>query len=252
MPTIMTVTLGAVLNWNTEAAAVNPDVWYRFDESSGNVLNYGSLGSGADLAQASAGGSFNGTYLANGPRGNASAIDFGGVGKLNTPTDWGTSSTGTFFMVINYNGTTSGGTWIASSSTGFDDDGIFFRSSGNSMALHWQNTSVNGSTYTGSVNINDGQWHTVALVERGDTVNGPDFYFDGVLDTSAVLNAVDPIPGYWYDNFNPNENQIGSRGGVGSGTPRFSGLMDEFLYVDGVQLSQSEISDLHTAAIFGS
>lgn len=232
-------------------AAIDPGSWYRFDEASGGVLNQGSQGSALDLAEGTYGTAWSGTYAQEGvpisDESSTGAMLFGGGGRLTAGTNrWGTQATGTMFFIVDMTNVTSQ-RFMWGVTLGADLNQIHgIAQADKSFTLDWASTGSNNSSLTTSSTLSG--WHSIAIVQTDDSVNGPDMYVDGVIDSSAVLSA-DGGVGYdfWFDAFTPDTTAIGARGGI-TGTAKYNGLMDEFFYVDTTELTATQILDLHNAA----
>ena len=147
--------------------------------------------------------------------------------------------------------------WIKSSMPGgcyaYQGDGVWQGFSQNAVPIYgntmfYLNNSTNGSGQgggkaggvrwgqnweTGTVTVNDGQWHHVVLECNGTTKAA---YVDGNLDslTADQWNATGSGGQFW----------IGGGGDLGDGTANLNGLIDE-VYVFNRALSQGEIQALY-------
>jgi hypothetical protein len=97
----------------------------------------------------------------------------------------------------------------------------------NNKLVYW--TGAHGTWVAGNTEVNDGEWHHVAVVVSGDTAT---FYLDGELDGSA--NAVAPT------------SYVGTRaiGARSNGRYGVVGMMDE-VYIFKRALNEAEILDLY-------
>jgi hypothetical protein len=135
--------------------------------------------------------------------------------------------------------------WLGGWAKGSDDDGVMFRIQGGNdrFEISVQSTSTNGRAIQSTNSVQDGNWHFVACVFDG--ASEPLIYRDGVLETNIVSGTA-PGTEYWIDEFAGVGSpffRIGLRPGV-TDTQDYAGLIDEFVYFPGVQLTADEIVDL--------
>lgn len=258
-------------DWQTAVTAPgNPTLWYRFNEASGNVLNYGTQAS-ADMVPTFFGEGFSATYQSPGrmpyeggdpdtPAGTGQ-MKFEGAGHLTCQSDW-EGTHGTIFFVLDFRyGEYTNGDYVMGVSRTFDIDGCFITIFGalDDIRMDWrvQNafTGDSATRVTGGfgIDLTTDKILTVAVRKNvASDSSEPDIFMQGNQITGAALTQIFgtcPI-GYWFDSFNPDTSGIGARSGVSSG-PKWSEGIDEMLYYQNNPLTNQEIADLHASVIAG-
>lgn len=237
------------LTWPAAVNAIGATAWYQFDEASGDIVD--GVSSEAYTPTNFNALPFNGTYQQTGQIGSAEAVLFNGQGCLADSLEpWGNPSAGTVFMIIKL-AAGCPDAWVWMEYDNGDDKAVAIRvmddavPSGVKRPVVWLQNSATGDTYLRStVNIADGDWHTVAAVFSGSTA--PVLYVDGVEDTGASLTVGTCPSDYWLDDFTADGQMLGARAGVPSDTDLFKGYLDELVFFNSA-LSSAQIAALHTA-----
>ena len=234
--------------WDDLVEALAPEIWLKFDEADGSLINHGSWND-PDTGIESLGQSGDGsemTYEQEGAFAVDEAILFSGTESYfraaTDPNNYSATG-GTVAFLVKFSITTP--VWFGGWSQGSDVQACSFRTqSSGRFQIFLSSNGTNDSAITSQVSIADDAWHLVILDFTGSST--PLMYLDGALVSTDTLTNVTPLS-YWLNDFNPDEFTMGVRPGLND-TADYNGLMDEFFYLDGDHLTTQQIADLATAA----
>ena len=191
-PVPVTAPAGPADTYGSSVSADNPRIYWRLDETSGNVAN--------DVS----GGLSNGTIFNNPTKGVAGAIDNPNTAmqfNINA-SDQFIASDDQFNNPLNY----SEEAWFKTTSGsggkiigfGRNHDGL---SSSYDRHVYMDGGKLVFGTYTGALNTittdgtyNDGVWHHVVATQSSD---GMKLYVDGQLAGTNPQSSAENYPGYW-------------------------------------------------------
>jgi autotransporter-associated beta strand protein len=138
-----------------------------------------------------------------------------------------TSATGAAFL---YQGD---GSW-ASGNSSFFLTSATQGSSGSFPGGHAGGVRWGGGWMGGNSNVNDGNWHFIAITDNSGAKN---IFVDGNLDASYTASQM------WNAVATGNQLWIGGSADTGDGNLPFNGLIDD-VYIYGRALSQAEVTNL--------
>ena len=229
-----------------------PLLYLSFDNTNGTtVVNGGSGGAvmngtltGTNVSIASGGHAGKALLVSNGPV-NTGYVLVNNAGTLfhgNTTNSactlalWiKTTSTGGSFLYQGFGG------W-ASGNTSFFLTSATQASSGSYPGGHVGGVRWGGGWMGGNSNVNDGNWHFIAIT---DNSGAKTIYVDGNLDASYTASQM------WNTVATGNQLWIGGTADTGDGNAPFNGLIDE-VFVYGRSLNQSEITNLMNGVVVSS
>ena len=242
--------------WVDLMAILQPDHWYRFDQASGDLIDVGFAATGIDLAL---NGSLAGGFQQPGqiPDETNGAIDFAGITASDffqtvAPTS-GWAASGTLAVLLKMQPAPNTGQWGFTYFAGFDVDEVTLRLVGNPRnGLQYMTSDQiqNDDDFFRTYN-NDPDWsestgfHLAVFVKSADA-NPPAYYADGgeMGDFTDQIGATSD-PGRWLNDFN-GDWRIPGRGNPSQ--LGFTGMVDEFMYWDGVELTQDQVRDMVASA----
>lgn len=227
---------GAAATYASTLAEINPLLWGKFNEASGNLINYGSLGVGLNGV---ASGTV--TYAQTGLRGAGEAYLFPSIDALivipQTAAMNGMASFTCWFLVyLNGAGGTSTGTFVDKTSS------ILWRLGGATRTIqavvnYTGGGSVNAQSIT-STTLSLGQWYTLALT-IDDAEKYCRIWINGVQASYGTFTQ-----GVGTRVSNTNAVNLANNGPLAR---HFDGYFDEFLVKDSV-LTPTTLLQLDTLA----
>lgn len=108
--------------------------------------------------------------------------------------------------------------------------------------------AFNGNTKSGTIAVNDGNWHHCVLTASSD---GKTFsmYVDGVLDTTLVFGVA---PNVAIDNDSFQIVALGTPSNFGALAPGYSGLLADCAIYQGVTLTGTQVTTHHNYGLLAS
>jgi len=239
-----TVGFGLAGNSNL-VAALQPVLWLTFDQVGGGVVtNLGTGGAamngtlvGANVSIVPGGHSGNALSVGNGSFSTSYVLVNNPVTTLNGATAGSSWTVGLWLKT-----STSGGAYLYQGSGGWvSGDTSFFLTSATQNGSgttfpggHVGGVRWGGGWMGGTINVNDNNWHFVAITDAAGVKN---VYVDGNLDTTYSASQI------WTTVSAGNQLWIGGSADTGDGNAAFNGLIDE-IYVFSNVLSQAQILTL--------
>lgn len=245
MPTVMVVKFTtSITPFEELVESLNPTIWYKFNETSGDIINHGSAGAGHNLSASLSPG----TYNVNGHNKTGGAFEFDGGGRFlgagPSPND---TSYGTIWCAQ-----TISNRWMWDVYRGFDGDDLVLQSGGVGIRWFYSGPGFNDDAfinYPSQPAINDGNFHSIALRKNNDA-NAPDCIVDKGLLTPSIDESGGGDTTRWFDDYTESMS-MGGRGSPDSAGVRSLSKMDEWLYFEGVELTDEQINSLHDSYFFG-
>jgi autotransporter-associated beta strand protein len=239
-----TVAFGQSSNSNV-VSALQPLLWLTFSQVGGSTVT--NLGTGGAAMNGTLTGG-NASITSGGRFGNALKIGTGAVNtgyvKVNNAVTMlnGATPGSSWTVALWIKTSTSGGTFLYQGDGSWDSGASSFFltsaqqvNSGSALAGgHIGGVRWGGGWMGGSANVNDGNWHFIAIA---DNSGAKSFYVDGNVDTNYSASQL------WTEASTGNQIWIGGSADTGDGNTPFNGLIDEVLMFN-QPLNQPEIQSL--------
>jgi autotransporter-associated beta strand protein len=243
--TVNAGTLGFGLSNNSNfAAGLQPQLWFSFDQVGGGVVT--NQGTGGAALNGTIVGS-NVSVVSGGRYGNALKVGSGSfstsyVEVPNAVTLFNGATPGSAWTVALWVKTrTSGGAFLyqgagswAGGNTSFFLTSATQATSGAFSGGHVGGVRWGGGWMGGNLNVNDGNWHFIAITDNGGNKT---IYVDGNTDTNYDSAQI------WNLAATGNQLWIGGSADTGDGNAALNGLIDE-VYVFGRAISKSEVQTI--------